>query len=136
MVFHRSLNELIKCLLLNRIGSSPPWFVSLVYSAKSSTNEEDSEILFRKFVEDVDMDQLDARLVSEYILATKRHDVSLSDDPDLRAFIDLDMAVVGRERKSYLKYASQVRSSFGLSENYFFDVTDGARWGSAHDPLR
>lgn len=81
---------------------------SLVYDPKSGSNEEDSEVLFRKFSEAAGLNPSDARKVSEYIVATKRHDVSASDDQDLRAFIDLDMAVVGRERGAYLAYAAQV----------------------------
>lgn len=82
---------------------------SLVYDPKSDKNEEDSEIVFREFAKEVDLTQLDTDSVSAYIIATKQHDVSGSDDEDLRAFIDLDMAVVGRERDGYLQYASQVR---------------------------
>lgn len=83
-------------------------FSSLVYDPKSGSNEEDSEVLFRKFSEAAGLNPSDAGKVSEYILATKRHNASGSDDQDLRAFIDLDMAVVGRERSAYLAYASQV----------------------------
>lgn len=64
--------------------------------------------MFRKFAEEVGLGESDTTTVSAYILATKQHNVSESDDPDLRAFIDLDMAVVGRERSTYLEYAMQV----------------------------
>lgn len=81
---------------------------SLVYDPKSGKNEEDSEIVFREFAKEAGLTQPDTDSVSAYIIATKQHDVSGSDDEDLRAFIDLDMAVVGRERNRYLQYASQV----------------------------
>lgn len=81
-----------------------------MYDPKSGTNEEDSEVLFRKFAEEVGLEESDATTVSAYILATKQHNVSGSDDPDLRAFTDLDMAVIGRERSTYLEYAVQVRT--------------------------
>lgn len=81
---------------------------SVVYDPKSASNEEDSEALFRTFSEAAGLNPSDSNTVSEYIIATKRHSVSASDDQDLRAFIDLDMGVVGRERGAYLTYASQV----------------------------
>lgn len=81
---------------------------SLVYDPKSGSNEEDSEVLFRNFSGAAGLNPSDSRRVSEYIIATKQHNASGSDDQDLRAFIDLDMAVVGRERSAYLAYASQV----------------------------
>ena len=67
-------------------------------------------MLFRNFSEAVGLSPSDASTVSSYIIATKRHDVSDSEDQDLRAFIDLDMAVVGRERSEYFTYASQVKA--------------------------
>ena len=81
---------------------------SLVYDPKSGSNEEDSEVLFRSFSEAAGLNASDSTTVSEYIIATKRHDATASDDKDLRAFIDLDMAIVGRERSAYLAYAAQV----------------------------
>lgn len=66
--------------------------------------------MFRCFSEAVGLSPSDANTVSCYIIATKRHDVSDSEDQDMRAFIDLDMAVVGRERTAYFTYASQVKA--------------------------
>lgn len=83
--------------------------ISVVYDPKSSSNEEDSEVMFREFSEAVQMRPVDAETVSKYIIATKQHDVSGTDDPDLHVFIDLDMAVLGREPVAYLAYASQVK---------------------------
>ena len=82
---------------------------SVVYDPKSTSNEEDSAALFQKFSEAAQMNPSDAETVSNYIIATKCHDVAGSDDTDLRTFIDLDMAVLGRERTAYLTYASQVK---------------------------
>lgn len=84
---------------------------SAVYDPKSSSNEEDSEALFRSFSEAAELHPSDSTTVSKYIIATKRHSVSASNDQDLRAFIDLDMGVVARERSAYLNYASQVKES-------------------------
>lgn len=95
-----------------------------MYNPKSGTNEEDSELLFRKFSEEVGLSQPDAHTVSEYIIATKRHAVSGSDDPDLRVFIDLDMAVIGWERSAYLKYAAQVIST----DDSFFVALEQMRY--------
>lgn len=81
---------------------------SLVYDPKSGSNEEDSEALFKIFTKEAGLSHSDASAVSAYIIATKKHDVSDWNDSDLRAFIDLDMGVMGRERNGYLTYASQV----------------------------
>lgn len=104
------LSALLRVSSLNRhLSRAPtPRVSSLVYDPKSGTNEEDSEVLFRSFSEAAGLNPSDSKKVSEYIIATKQHDASASEDRDLRAFIDLDMAVVGRERGAYLAYASQV----------------------------
>ncbi|CAM9284856.1 unnamed protein product [Ascophyllum nodosum] len=88
------------------------FFHDVVYDPKSTSNEEDSAALFQKFSEAAQMNPSDAETVSNYIIATKCHDVADSDDTDLRTFIDLDMAVLGRERTAYLTYASQVREEY------------------------
>ncbi|CAM9922477.1 unnamed protein product [Pylaiella littoralis] len=88
------------------------FFHDAVYDPKSSSNEEDSEALFRSFSEAAELHPSDSTTVSKYIIATKRHSVSASNDQDLRAFIDLDMGVVARERSAYLKYASQIREEY------------------------
>jgi predicted metal-dependent HD superfamily phosphohydrolase len=50
--------------------------------------------------------------VTQLILATKKHEVSADNPPCLALFLDLDMAVLGKEMPAYLKYASLIREEY------------------------
>ena len=50
--------------------------------------------------------------VFNYILATIEHQVLDSPDSDLQLFIDIDMAVLGRDRQGYQRYAAQIRREY------------------------
>ncbi|CAM9371006.1 unnamed protein product [Discosporangium mesarthrocarpum] len=88
------------------------FFHDLIYEARSGTNEEDSAKMFEMFADEAGLDPSNVATVLAYIIATKKHDVLGSDDHDLRAFIDLDMAVIGREHDAYMTYAQQIRAEY------------------------
>ena len=83
-----------------------------IYDAKSSTNEEDSAKLFTQFAIEINLD-LDIReTVVEYILATKSHRATNSEDFALTLLLDLDMAVLGKSPGAYLNYAAPIRKEY------------------------
>jgi predicted metal-dependent HD superfamily phosphohydrolase len=71
---------------------------------------------YRYFAKQVKLNGTLSRKVGAYILATKKHDVSASLDRDLRLFVDLDMAVLGRQPRtgsgSYAEYAGRIRREY------------------------
>jgi predicted metal-dependent HD superfamily phosphohydrolase len=92
------------------------FFHDAIYNPKSSCNEEDSAQLFHEFcreagpVEDHSLEHT----VVQYILATKAHKLPDEAQPDecLSLFLDIDMAVLGKEEKAYLQYAAVVRREY------------------------
>ncbi|CAM9669834.1 unnamed protein product [Choristocarpus tenellus] len=88
------------------------FFHDLIYDPTSSTNEEDSACVFENFSVEAALEPGDVSTVTSYIIATKSHSVSDSDDNDLQAFIDLDMAVLGGQRGGYMGYAEKIRSEY------------------------
>lgn len=104
------------------------FFHDAVYNVHSSTNEEDSATLFQQYMkefysnnnsnnnnnnsdESAGLQQLEAS-VTRLILATKHHVVTMEDPFCLAFFLDLDMAVLGKETNAYLKYASLIRCEY------------------------
>jgi predicted metal-dependent HD superfamily phosphohydrolase len=83
----------------------------IIYDPKSSLNEENSANLFKErlssFLEPNVLDK-----IYEYIIQTKTHDVSHSEDDDLKFFIDLDMSVLGRSLIDYIVYANNIRQEY------------------------
>ena len=56
--------------------------------------------------------------VEKYILRTKHHIISEEDvvDPNLATFLDIDMAVLGKDEAAYLHYASLIRQEYHFVE--------------------
>jgi predicted metal-dependent HD superfamily phosphohydrolase len=107
-------------------------FHDAIYDPKSDTNEEDSEFLFGTFASELTQAMLiaterlppvhsskpftsplfDFDRVKRYILATKYHNTSITDDPVLAIFLDTDMAVLGKVAAAYDVYAGSIRREF------------------------
>jgi predicted metal-dependent HD superfamily phosphohydrolase len=91
------------------------FFHDAIYNAKSSTNEEDSVKLFHKFADAIFMDPMLKSQISNYIMATKTHQqLSNKSDPSLDFFLDLDMAVLGKNPSAYMKYAALIRKEYSF----------------------
>jgi predicted metal-dependent HD superfamily phosphohydrolase len=109
-------------------------FHDAIYDPKSDTNEEDSALLFCTFASELTQAILgvkerippvhslnpftlsssafDFDRVKKYILATKYHNTSTTDDPVLEVFLDADMAVLGKAAAAYDVYAGRIRREF------------------------
>jgi predicted metal-dependent HD superfamily phosphohydrolase len=94
------------------------FFHDAIYNPKSGTNEEDSVKLFQCFFReagDCTYEGLEA-LICEYILATKQHKAPDDGGSCLGLFLDIDMAVLGKESSAYHVYAGLVRQEYGFVE--------------------
>jgi predicted metal-dependent HD superfamily phosphohydrolase len=92
------------------------FFHDAVYDGRSGTNEEDSAVLFQTFAEEMGLDSTSSlwSKVVDYILATKKHVVSNENPPALSLFLDLDMAVLGKEAAAYRQYAAFIRKEYSF----------------------
>lgn len=93
------------------------FFHDAIYDVQSSTNEEDSAELFREYVREqsaggIKMQNGLEAFVLLCIIATKSHQVAADNSPTLSLFLDLDMAVLGKENRAYFIYASLIRKEY------------------------
>ena len=98
------------------------FFHDAIYDVHSSTNEEDSATLFQEYVRDLSTNGTKLQtglehLVVQCIIATKKHAVCADNPPCLALFLDLDMAVLGKETLAYLSYASLIRKEYNYVEH-------------------
>ena len=83
----------------------------VIYKPMSKSNEEDSAAYFEEhFVSSVNPTL--KNIVSNYIIETKKHSASESEDEDLKLFIDFDMHILAVDREKYLVYAAQIRKEY------------------------
>ena len=105
------------------------FFHDAIYDVNSASNEKDSSNLFRQFWEELSSvlsppngPWEGIERISRYILATQSHvppKFSLSNDPKrtndhhyLCIFLDIDMAVLGKEATAYDAYAVLIREEY------------------------
>jgi predicted metal-dependent HD superfamily phosphohydrolase len=93
------------------------FFHDAIYNVHSSTNEEDSAALFQTYVKELEHNGVTfsrdlEHAVVQLILATKQHEVSLENPICFAVFLDLDMAVLGKEARAYSCYASLIRTEY------------------------
>jgi predicted metal-dependent HD superfamily phosphohydrolase len=93
------------------------FFHDAIYDPKSATNEEDSAQLFQSFADQAGLATTHPSLVTnvnQYILATKKHVVSSDNSFPLAFFLDLDMAVLGKQEAAYQSYAALIRKEYSF----------------------
>lgn len=99
------------------------FFHDAVYDAKSGSNEEDSARLFERFAEELGLQLSIRTAVVDYIMATKMHQISTNETTSegsfalrksLALFLDLDMAVLGKNSPAYRQYAALIRHEYSF----------------------
>lgn len=99
------------------------FFHDAIYDPKSTTNEQDSVQLFREFAQNAAIsrghDECSLAInVERFILATRDHFVNLSEsNSPLAVFLDLDMAVLGKQSVAYRAYASLIRKEYSFVDH-------------------
>jgi predicted metal-dependent HD superfamily phosphohydrolase len=89
------------------------FFHDAIYDGRSMTNEEDSVKLFYEFANKIGINTDIQNEVACYIIATKKHEV-LQENNRISLFLDLDLAVLGKEESAYIKYASLIRKEYNF----------------------
>lgn len=86
------------------------WFHDAIYKIFSKTNELDSAVLARDFVETNNGGSDLADRVYSHILATEHN--SLPVDPDAKLLVDIDLAILGREASVYDIFEANIRKEY------------------------
>jgi predicted metal-dependent HD superfamily phosphohydrolase len=100
------------------------FFHDAVYNPQSSRNEQDSAKLFQEFCKQAKIiPESTKNTVVRLILATEKHQVLLANDDGndnmndkslQQLFLDLDMAVLGKQHEAYLAYTALIRQEYAF----------------------
>lgn len=90
------------------------FFHDCIYNVRSSHNEEESANVFEQFASEVNVQVEVATNVLHFIRATQHHRVSPEHTTDLALFLDLDMAVLGKDDNAYRAYAALIRKEYSF----------------------
>ena len=85
------------------------FYHDIKYDPARQDNEEESVRIMRE-VFDGELSEADVKKCGDMILATRKH-VSTG-DPDTELFLDIDMAILGREYSRYIGYAIDIMNEY------------------------
>eukprot|EP01129_Flabellula_baltica_P006297 TRINITY_DN2341_c0_g1_i1.p1 TRINITY_DN2341_c0_g1~~TRINITY_DN2341_c0_g1_i1.p1 ORF type:complete len:221 (-),score=35.97 TRINITY_DN2341_c0_g1_i1:50-712(-) len=90
------------------------WFHDIIYDPKRNDNEELSRDMFHQFWDEIQGEELFGKKIEDYIIATKQHIIpeAYKGDQDLALFLDMDVAILGKEPNGYLSYAFNIRREY------------------------
>lgn len=87
-----------------------------IYIPKRNNNEEKSALLAKQHLEKLAPNY--ARIVSNMILATKKHE--RSEDHDTNLLLDFDLAIIGSQWKDYELYTQQIRNEYSIYPDFLY----------------
>ena len=123
------LNHMFQELDAYEVGSSEAatnemlwavWYHDIVYKPGASTNEKKSAIKAKESMYQLGIQQSTIDKVSELIMATENHQTNTG-DIDTQVFLDADMAILGSDESSYLKYCESVRQEHSSIPDFLFN---------------
>src|SRR5215475_16150066 len=87
------------------------WFHDVIYDTKRSDNEEKSAEFAVEALAGIDVPEQTVAITREMILATKHHH---ADDLswDMKAFLDLDISILGAPEEIYKEYSRAIRKEY------------------------
>lgn len=88
------------------------FYHDVVYKAHRKDNEEQSALVAKKHLQQLNCEAALIDWVDKLILATKSHQFSV--DPDVNLFTDADLSILGKDWEAYAIYCSQVRKEYAI----------------------
>lgn len=122
--FYHNLRHVFDLVHLAQMEAAPPplllaiLFHDCVYQPQSKTNEDDSILVFRRFVNDISVIPKETgEMVETAIKLTKEHTGALASDlssldPWIPIFLELDLAILGSAPERYREYSQAIRKEY------------------------
>ncbi|OTG66593.1 HD domain-containing protein [Acinetobacter silvestris] len=95
------------------------WFHDAVYDPKASDNEAQSADLMQNLCSTL-FNQVQIKKVADWIMATKKHQPS--SDLDLNYLLDIDLAILGSDRKRFEEYEQQIQQEYSWVEPDLYNI--------------
>lgn len=92
------------------------YYHDIVYKATKNDNEHQSALLFQQRLTKVSFPYLKA--CSAQIEATKEHKLSLDNDTNI--LLDIDLSILGKRPKVYLKYCENIRKEYHVYPDFMY----------------
>ena len=90
----------------------------IIYNPLNKDNEERSAALACDRLTQLGLPEDQKEKCKQQILSTKMHEIS--NDLDTNYFTDADLSILGTDKKSYFKYAEQVRKEYKYFPDFLY----------------
>ncbi len=92
------------------------YYHDIIYDPKRKDNEYQSACLCRKVLDATDFKE--SAVCFQQIIATKDH--LLSTDSDTNILLDIDLSILGKEKRIYTEYSSQIRKEYAMYPDFLY----------------
>lgn len=94
------------------------FYHDIVYDVLNKDNEERSAAMAAEALSLLDMEEYRVARCTQQILATKNH--AFHSDKDTNLFTDADLAILGKDEKTYKRYSEQIRQEYAVYEDEIY----------------
>jgi len=97
------------------------WYHDVIYNSLKNNNEEKSAVFAKKQLEKLNIDKLIINDCYKLILATKTHSLPKElNSFDAKFLIDIDLSILGTDRKNYKEYIQQIRQEYSMYPDFIY----------------
>ncbi|MEF9477381.1 hypothetical protein OWR28_06270 [Chryseobacterium sp. 1B4] len=94
------------------------FYHDIIYDATSKSNEEKSAAAAEKRLTELHVNKDDISVISEQIIATKSHQLSVHNDTNY--LLDADLSVLGKDFKTYMEYTRNIRKEYSVYPDFLY----------------
>lgn len=97
------------------------WYHDIVYNSSKQNNEEKSAELAVLRLRNLGLDGDFIEKVQAFICSTKKHEVIRLENEDNAYLLDLDLAILGVDEKSYEVYFKSIRKEYSIYPDFLYN---------------
>ncbi|MGI9582310.1 HD domain-containing protein [Chryseobacterium sp. RRHN12] len=94
------------------------FYHDIIYDVTSKSNEEKSAAAAEKRLTELHVNKDDISVISEQIIATKSHQLSVHNDTNY--LLDADLSVLGKDFKTYMEYTRNIRKEYSVYPDFLY----------------
>lgn len=94
------------------------FYHDIIYQASAQDNEEQSALLAKKRLSQIDLPEADLLVVYNQIISTKQHQKSIYTDTNY--LLDADLSILGKDWEQYIVYSQNIRKEYAIYPDHLY----------------
>ncbi|MEZ4781674.1 MAG: hypothetical protein R2816_08955 [Flavobacteriaceae bacterium] len=97
------------------------WYHDIIYKPSKKNNEEKSSLFAKNRLNSLNFDEKRAKIVQNFIVSTKKHQLILSETDDNAYFLDFDLSILGTDWETYKNYYQNIRKEYKIYPDFLYN---------------